>query len=162
MLFKVISGGQTGADQAGLEAAQKLGIETGGYLPKGCRTEHGPNPELLTRFGMTEHYLKDYPPRTACNVRDSDLTLRLAVDFNSRGEVLTHKMCLYYNKPFLDVDMNPEKKPTPEWVASQIAEYKPKVINIAGNSKSTAGSSFQEECANFLEKVFEILIRLDP
>ena len=35
MLRKVISGGQTGADRAGLQAAKSSGIKTGGYMPKG-------------------------------------------------------------------------------------------------------------------------------
>ena len=35
MLKKIISGGQTGADLAGLEAASYLGIHTGGKMPLG-------------------------------------------------------------------------------------------------------------------------------
>jgi hypothetical protein len=35
MLERVISGGQTGADQAGLAAAKRLGVPTGGFMPKG-------------------------------------------------------------------------------------------------------------------------------
>jgi hypothetical protein len=35
----IISGGQTGADQGGLFAAEILKIKTGGYAPKGYRTE---------------------------------------------------------------------------------------------------------------------------
>ena len=35
MLEKIISGGQTGADQAALDAAIKLGIPHGGWIPKG-------------------------------------------------------------------------------------------------------------------------------
>jgi hypothetical protein len=46
MLTKIISGGQTGSDQGGLEAGQKLGLETGGWIPKGWLTEIGANPEL--------------------------------------------------------------------------------------------------------------------
>ena len=35
---KVISGGQTGADQAGLVAARRFGIPTGGWMPRGWKT----------------------------------------------------------------------------------------------------------------------------
>jgi Circularly permutated YpsA SLOG family len=38
LLKKIISGGQTGADQAGLRTAKRLGIETGGWMPQGWRT----------------------------------------------------------------------------------------------------------------------------
>ena len=61
---KVISGGQTGADQAGLIAAEKAGITTGGWMPKGFRTLDGPNPGLAARFGLREHPSEEYPPRT--------------------------------------------------------------------------------------------------
>jgi hypothetical protein len=39
MLERVISGGQTGVDQAALRAAQACGLETGGYAPLGWETE---------------------------------------------------------------------------------------------------------------------------
>lgn len=35
MIKKVISGGQTGADQAGLLAARVCGVDVGGTAPKG-------------------------------------------------------------------------------------------------------------------------------
>lgn len=35
MLRKIVSGGQTGADRAGLDAALELGLELGGWCPKG-------------------------------------------------------------------------------------------------------------------------------
>ncbi|HJT77421.1 MAG TPA: putative molybdenum carrier protein, partial [Gemmataceae bacterium] len=42
MLERVISGGQTGADQAGLAAAKACGIPTGGWMPKGFLTVAAP------------------------------------------------------------------------------------------------------------------------
>ena len=40
-IFKIISGGQTGADKGGLIAAKKANIKTGGIAPKGFMTEAG-------------------------------------------------------------------------------------------------------------------------
>ena len=34
MLEKIISGGQTGADQAAWRAAKAFGVPTGGWMPK--------------------------------------------------------------------------------------------------------------------------------
>jgi Circularly permutated YpsA SLOG family len=45
MLKKIISGGQTGADQAALDAAIKLGIPHGDWIPKGRPTESGRLPD---------------------------------------------------------------------------------------------------------------------
>jgi Circularly permutated YpsA SLOG family len=42
--MKIISGGQTGADQAGWRAAKACGLETGGWMPKGWKTELGCSP----------------------------------------------------------------------------------------------------------------------
>ena len=71
--FKIVSGGQTGADQAGLLAARAAGIETGGWAPEGWDTEDGPAP-WLEDFGLTECTVAGYPARTEANARDSDGT----------------------------------------------------------------------------------------
>jgi len=44
----VVSGGQTGVDQAALRAARASGIATGGWAPKGWATEAGPAPWLVS------------------------------------------------------------------------------------------------------------------
>ncbi|KKL28978.1 hypothetical protein LCGC14_2369790, partial [marine sediment metagenome] len=74
-LLKVISGGQTGADQGGLEAGKELGLETGGTAPLGWKTEDGPQPELLKGFGLRECTQPGYPVRTRRNVLTSDGTV---------------------------------------------------------------------------------------
>lgn len=48
----VISGGQTGVDQAALRAARASGIVTGGFAPKGWATEDGPAPWLGSEYGL--------------------------------------------------------------------------------------------------------------
>jgi len=45
MITKIISGGQTGADQAALNFAIEHGIPHGGWIPKGRKTEDGILPE---------------------------------------------------------------------------------------------------------------------
>jgi hypothetical protein len=55
-MLRVISGAQTGADRAALDAALECGIEIGGWVPKGRKAEDGPaqvvrNPEW--RGGLT-------------------------------------------------------------------------------------------------------------
>jgi hypothetical protein len=46
MITLVISGGKTGADQAGWRAAEACGIETGGWMPLHFQTENGPDGSL--------------------------------------------------------------------------------------------------------------------
>jgi hypothetical protein len=61
MLRKVISGGQTGVDQAFLRAAWRACLETGGTAPKGWRTDKGPNPGLA-QYGLKEHWFSNAYP----------------------------------------------------------------------------------------------------
>lgn len=44
MMFKIVSGGQTGVDRAGLEAAIAIGLPYGGWVPKGRIAEDGTVP----------------------------------------------------------------------------------------------------------------------
>ena len=88
-LQKVISGGQTGADRAGLIAAHSMGMKTGGFMPRGFRAEDGNHPEFADKFDIQEHRSAEYPPRTALNVQMSDGTIRFATNWRTRGEQLT-------------------------------------------------------------------------
>lgn len=74
-LKRIISGGQTGGDQGGLRAGRALGLETGGTMPKGFRTDQGSDPLLAKAFNLTEHASRDYVPRTIQNVNDADVTI---------------------------------------------------------------------------------------
>lgn len=96
---KVISGGQTGADMGGLLAAKELGIETGGFAPKGWRTELGPKLELAD-FGLIEHDASTYDHRTKANVESADFTLIVSVLPITPGSLSTIYLCEAANKPF--------------------------------------------------------------
>jgi hypothetical protein len=148
--MKVISGGQTGADQAGLRAAKAVGLETGGWLPYGCRTLKGECRDLLIEYDMQEHPKRGYPARTEANVRDSDGTLRFAANFGSAGERCTMKAIRWFGRPHFDVDI--KNFPSVEVVFDWIFDKKIKVLNIAGNSEETA--------PGIEEKVYEYLLGL--
>jgi len=60
MLRRIISGGQTGADRGGLDAAIMLGIKHGGSCPAGRRAEDGGIP---LRYRMSVLPIEDYPAR---------------------------------------------------------------------------------------------------
>lgn len=71
---KVISGGQTGADLAGLRAARDLGLETGGFAAAGFWNEDGAQPGLGPEFGLVETK-GSYVHRTKLNVDAADCTV---------------------------------------------------------------------------------------
>lgn len=157
MLKKVISGGQTGADEAGLFAAKKYGLQTGGHVPKGFLTEKGSNTNLGTDYGLVETTTATYPPRTRLNAQNSDGTIRFAKNFNSAGEVCTLNAINEFNKPYINV--HPNKPPTPEAIAQWIIDNNIETLNVAGNRESTAQGLF-EYTVNFLTEVFQCLERL--
>lgn len=148
----VISGGQCGADLAGIWAAEICGIKTGGIAPLGYRTEKGKQPLLHTRFGLTEHPDWRYGPRTLENIANSDVTIILSPNKHSAGTALTIKECkkrgnLSPFRPHILIDtLNAENR---DLVLSFLTTHKPTVINIAGNRESVAQGLTQQGCAFF-------------
>ncbi len=71
-ILKIISGGQTGADRAGLDVAIALNIPYGGWCPKGRKAEDGP---IVAKYGLTETPSANYLQRTEWNVHDTDGTI---------------------------------------------------------------------------------------
>lgn len=161
MLTKIISGAQTGADRAGLIAAKQVGLDTGGWMPKGyLAQDEGPtgnryHPEFAEMYGIKEHSSPKYPPRTAMNVKQSDGTIRFATNWASSGERLTLRMIKQYSKPYIDVDPNSDDVP-PDLVARWILDNNIKVLNVAGNSERTS-PGIARFTVDFLLSVFELL-----
>jgi hypothetical protein len=128
--MKVISGGQTGADQGGLEAGKILGLETGGTAPPGWVTEKGSDYSLRDFYGLVEgeNDPSIYPKRTAKNIRDSDGTVVFG-DVSERGTALTLRRCSEYRKPYI---VCPNTTEFHEWIKA----YDIRTLNVAGNRES--------------------------
>jgi len=153
-LKQVISGGQTGADLAGLIAARDCALKTGGWMPKGFLTLDGPCPELAQQFGLQEHTSSNYPPRTRRNVQMSDATIRFAQFWHTPGERATLKFLLWYGKPYLDVSIG--ALPSPESVAGWLRANRVRILNVAGNAERTA-PGIERIVVHFLREVFGLL-----
>lgn len=157
MIEVIISGGQTGADQAGLEVGKQLKLRTGGYAPKGWITKDGPNQELLQgRYNLREHK-SGYKERTYENARVSDGTIRCAVDFFSPGELCTLNATKKHNKPHFDIYLpNP---PAEEEFVIWIIRYQIKTLNVAGNTQHTKGFDIYSMTYNWLYRAMQNLYR---
>src|SRR5690606_32654016 len=126
VLEKIISGGQTGADQGGLEAGRALGIPTGGYAPLGWRTEKGPMPELGTVYGLVETETTNYLYRNELCVRECSGSLIIADNVDSTGTRATIRLLKQYKKPYI---INPTTEDFLEWLrVNQI-----RTLNVVGN-----------------------------
>ena len=64
MLTKIISGGQTGADRAGLDVAISFDIPHGGWIPKGRKTKDGLLPD---KYQLQEMPTASYPTVQSSN-----------------------------------------------------------------------------------------------
>ncbi|MGH9760418.1 MAG: YpsA SLOG family protein [Blastocatellia bacterium] len=137
-VIKIISGGQTGADQGGLAAAKQLGFSTGGWMPKGFFTERGFRPEFANRYAMRERPESEYAPRTEANVTNSDGTLIFG-DVASIGSRNTKDLCEKHGKSYHIVPWG-SGSPVP---LDAVVEFRRwliannvRVLNIAGNRES--------------------------
>lgn len=151
----IISGAQTGADVAGLLAAQDSGLKTSGMMPKGFITQFGPKPEWAKQFNLFEAKVAGYKYRTWKNIEASDATLRLAQNFWSAGEICTLNGIKKFNKPYMDVDLNKEDN-NPQDVVDFINEHNVRILNVAGNSEKTC-PGITTLAYNFLIEVFKLL-----
>jgi len=152
-LETVISGGQIGVDQAGLMAARRVGLKTGGHTVKGYLTKDGCRPSQKIIYHL-EDDCPDYRSRTRKNVQTSDGTIRLAYNFQSPGELCTLRAIRDYYKPSLDIILHAEELRPIEEVALWIVMNDIKILNIAGN----ADKVLLEPVIDYLVDVFNKVI----
>ena len=133
MIRRLVSGGQTGADASIIEVGARLGLDVGGLVPRGWRTELGPAPELA-RFGFSEAASSDYAVRTRLNVEQSDATLIFATSPDSDGTRLTIEHAERLGRPCLVVD--PFDPAAADRTRRWLRETSPGVLNVAGNRES--------------------------
>lgn len=169
-MFKVISGGQTGADQAGLRAARAAGLVTGGWAPRGWLTEAGPAPRLAREFGLVEcpepegepflpRWKWDaacYVARTRRNAGDAPMTIYFTMGSgkDSRGYQATRRAVPMWHT-FLSVGDTSQDLP-PDQFARNWGPSMWDTVNVAGNreSKSPGIGEWVEE---YLTEVFRLV-----
>jgi hypothetical protein len=101
MLRKIISGGQTGADRAGLDFAIETGLEHGGYVPRGRKAEDG---RIDERYNLVELSTSSYPARTRRNIKESNGTVIFSLErLLSGGTKLTWEHANKLGKPVLHI-----------------------------------------------------------
>lgn len=132
MLKKIISGGQTGVDQAALSFAIKNGFEHGGWCPLGRQSECGEIPEEfdglkeltevdILSAGYSLGLADQYRLRTRLNIQEADYTLIFVSSTRSAGTDLTIALCK--GKPHQVVYPGSSPSPLPSGV---------EVLNVAG------------------------------
>lgn len=130
--FKIVSGGQTGADRAALDFAIEYGIKHGGWCPKGRIAEDG---RIARRYRLKET-ASSYPAvRTRRNVRDSDGTVIFSLRTRLTGGTrLTAVLARKSKKPLLKI-IAPGRNARRS-LKEFLREHRICVLNVAGPRES--------------------------
>ena len=143
-IIKIVSGGQTGADRGGLDAAIHCGLSHGGWCPKGRRAEDGFVPDC---YHLRETATAFYVERTEKNVLDSDATVVFTRGEPGGGSLKTIHFAQQHKKPWLHVDLyqggrQEQVKRIVAWLEGKVAIEKEEdvarpslrcVLNVAGS-----------------------------
>lgn len=143
----LISGGQTGVDRAALDFALYTNILCGGWCPRGRRAEDGTIPK---QYPLIEASTTLYQQRTALNVRDSDATLIINDNINSKGTALTIKTAQQRHKPLLIVELQSSDFAR---VRRWLWRHHPEILNVAGPRESESFSAYDRARAILSEVI---------
>ncbi len=131
MLKKIISGAQTGADRAAIDAAMDASFPYGGYIPKGRIAEDGIIPEKYSN--LKELPRRDYISRTRKNIEVSDGTVVLHRGIYGRGTEYTIDYAKKIGKPVLNIDLSKVSMVEAREILLEFIESNNvEVLNVAG------------------------------
>jgi hypothetical protein len=151
MIKKIISGGQTGVDRAALDAAIKLTIPHGGWIPQGRLTENG---SLPPEYRLRETDNTSYADRTEKNVLAADGTLIISRGPLTGGSEYTREMAVRHNRLWLHIDL----KQIPafqaavainDWISKRGIE----ILNVAG-PRASKDPKIYKDTLNIIESAY--------
>ncbi len=134
MLKKIISGHQSGADIAAIDAAKAHSFPCWGWVPRGRKTESGPLPE---QYDVEEMITGDYPQSSMQNVIYSDGTVIFTHGILTGGPENVRKYAIEQNKPWLHIDLGEYGVvDSIRQITIFIDENQIETLNVAGKSAS--------------------------
>ena len=135
MIKKIVSGGQTGADRAGLDVAIRWNFPNGGWCPKGRKAEDGP---ISTQYQLVETPSANYLQRTEWNARDSDATVHYTnASTLTGGSKRTAEYATKHRKPCLHLPRHTSSYEPPALILQRfVEENSVQVLNVAGTRGS--------------------------
>jgi hypothetical protein len=135
-ITKIISGGQTGADRAGLDFAIANNIPHGGHCPKNRKSLDG---KIDEKYQLEETVSGGYSDRTKLNVENSDATVIFTLDSELEGGSLkTLQHAAKMKKPCLHVHMAMIPAEAAALVGLFLVANSISVVNIAGQRAQKA------------------------
>jgi hypothetical protein len=131
MITTIVSGAQTGADRAALDAAIACGVAFTGWVPRGRAAEDGDIP--VHYAGLREAASAEPAIRTELNVRDSDGTLIISHGELRGGSRHTLDVAHRLGRPVLHLDLDRLDTDAAVAVAAKwVAAHAIRCLNVAG------------------------------
>lgn len=108
-----------------------------------------------------EHHHTGYALRTRANVNAAEITIALAKDYDTAGEVLTRKCCYgkeYLQIPLTDFRVNVFDR---KLLLQAITRGNFRIINIAGNGLYTLEGITQKQVDDYIWNLLSLLATID-
>ncbi len=148
----VISGGQTGADRAALDAAISRGFSCGGFCPKGRIAEDG---VIGQQYPLIE-ISGGYRQRTKENIIRSSGTVIFYKYRPSGGTELTIFLAIKHHCPYLLIDISTVSEDMAiQLLRKFIKQREFSILNVAGPRQSSC-----PEIYNYVYKVIHTVIHI--
>lgn len=143
---KIITGGQTGVDRAALDVAIELGIEHGGWCPKGRTAEDGEIPDV---YNLRETKSDDPRVRTRRNIRDADATHIISRRPLTGGTALTEKIATKRGRDVMVISPD-DRVETAQTVRDWLRAKHIETLNVAGPRASESPDIYYQAMAILL------------
>ncbi len=159
MIQKIISGGESGVEQAASDIAAKLDIPGGGWISSWQKQELGAKAD--------KYRLKEMPNITHSriaehNVRDAEGVLIIAKGELSGNSALYRRIARQFNIPCRYIDLNNTSySQAVEEISSWISEFKIRILYITG-LKESEDVTIYDAAYDILETVFIMLMAAAP
>lgn len=144
----IVSGGQTGADRGGIEAAIEMDAHYTGWCPKNRRAEDGYIPDHIV---LIESRSEGYLLRTEINVAFAGATVIFTYGPLTGGSKKTLEFITRQSKPYMWIDLLNEGEYAP-LILQFIHDNQVTFLNIAGNRESKA-PGIQQKVKNIMMQV---------
>jgi hypothetical protein len=150
---KIISGGQTGAEQAALEVAITFDLTHGGWVPKDRLAENGVIP---AKYQLIETPSNGYTGHMERNVLESDATLIISRGGLTGGALISQKRAILSGRPCLHIDLyiTPVLQAV-SIISSWTRLNRIEILNVTGQ-KADPDSMIYQDTVNLLEKALYV------
>ena len=151
MIRKIVSSARTGVELAGLDVAVKLGLEYGGWAPRGMRNDNGLIP---AKYGLMEASAVGFQFAMQQNIIDSDGTLLVTRGRKSDEMRYAAQAALRHQRQLLHADLSQHSAfEAASLISSWASLHHIRIVFITGPS-AAQDSAIYRQVRKILETAF--------